>query len=128
MVKNRKKTKKNINNRNKVSEMLIKVGSEFIQSGSTVAQRENNLRIVASAWNMACHEESLREKYIQDAVKVYTEINNPDTEHKEAYEHALRQLINRKLALFPSEMRQIINVRMYEEDGKEQIWATSLLQ
>lgn len=125
-MKKRKKTGKKIDSHIKVSEMLIKVGSEFIQFGSTIEQRENNLRIVASAWNMACHEELLREKYIQDAIMVYTRINNSDTEHKEAYEHALRQLISRKLALFPSEMVQIINVRMYEEDGKEQIWATSV--
>ena len=110
----------------KISEMLLKVGADFIQLGETIESRENNLRLVASAWNMACHEKSLREKHIKDAISVYSKLNKSDKSKAKAYESNLRQLIKQKIALFPFEKVQIVNVRISQENGQEKVWVSSI--
>ena len=110
----------------KISEMLLKVGADFIQLGETIESRENNLRLVASAWNMACHEKPLREKHIKDAISVYSKLNKSDKSKAKAYESNLRQLIKQKLALFPFEKVQIVNVRISQENEQEKVWVSSI--
>lgn len=111
--------------RNRISEMLTSLGDGFIQLGTTPKQRENYLRTVATAWNIACLDEDMREKCITDSIQKFIRLNDGDETHAEAYEENLRNLIKRKLSLFPLVKAQVLDVRVVREAGQEKVLAVS---
>jgi hypothetical protein len=96
------------------------------QLGTTPEQRENYLRTIATAWNIAILDKGIHEKCIADSIDKFKQANKGDETHTDAYEENLRKLIDRKLSLFPSVKVQIINVRIFLEGGQEKISAVSM--
>ncbi|MGD9974006.1 MAG: hypothetical protein AB7S77_13175 [Desulfatirhabdiaceae bacterium] len=122
----KKKMKSKHKSHKKISEMLLSVGEGFIQQGKTPEQRENYLRIVGSAWNMACLEGELREKYIKDYLTMYIKSQNMDDSQGEPYEKDIRKLIDRKLSLFPLVKKEIVNVHLIHDDGQDKVMVASI--
>ena len=106
--------------------MLSTLGDGFIQMGTTPEQRENYLRTVATAWNIACLDQGLRENCIRETVYKFEQANPGKEINSEFYEEDLRKLIDRKLTLFPLTKVQIIEVCILQEAGQEKVMAVSL--
>ncbi len=109
----------------KISEMLLKVGAGFIQMGTTREERENCLRSVCTAWNIACLPESHREKCIFETVVNFKNINNSTKEEVKYYEEDMRKLIEVKLSLYPNVKSQVLSTEITEENGKDKVVAIS---
>ena len=63
----------NTDTKKKISQLLIKLGEGYIQMGATLEQRENYLRTVATAWNLACLDPKLRAKALNESVAKFIE-------------------------------------------------------
>ncbi|SHF28806.1 hypothetical protein SAMN02745206_01689 [Desulfacinum infernum DSM 9756] len=110
----------------KISQMLVKLGEGYIQMGATRELRENYLRTLATAWNIACLDPKLRAKAMRDAVSKFIEAN-PGKEHEAScYEEDMKKLIQRKLKLFPRSRVQVVDVKIFEEDDQEKVAVLSL--
>lgn len=105
--------------------MLLKIGGELIQLGRDTAEKENYLRSVNTAWNIACLDPSYHEKCIFDSVMNFRSINNSSEEDSRIYEENLRKLIERKKELFPKIKIQILSSELTEKDNKMTIKTTS---
>ena len=96
--------------RRKMSEMILEIGAGFISVGKTLAERQNRLTAVCSAWNMACASPTNRQQQLQQFVASYRRFNpaiSPDDLARIVKD--METLIERKLTLFPEDHRQIVN-------------------
>jgi hypothetical protein len=107
------------------SQMLLKVGEELIQMGRDTIEKENYLRSVCTAWNIACLDPLYYEKFIYDTVLKFRAINNANNEDTKIYEENIRKLIERKNQIFPKTKIQILNAVLTEENGKLTIKTTT---
>ncbi len=57
----------------KMSEMISEVRAAFISVGTTLAERQNRLTAVCSAWNMACAPPANRQQQLQQFADSYRE-------------------------------------------------------
>ena len=105
--------------------MLLNVGDGFIQMGINREEKENYLRSVCTAWNIACLPESNREKCIFDTVISFKNINNSTEEDTKYYEEDMRKLISVKLSLYPNVKTQVLSAGFTEENGKDKVVAIS---
>ena len=119
------KMKFNTLSKQKVSEMLLKVGDGFIQMAENLEQKENYLRSVCTAWNISCLDEGQREKILFDTVTHFKNINKSTDENAKHYEETLRKLIEVKLKLYPRVKLQILSAEITEVNGKDKVVAIS---
>ena len=107
------------------SQMLLKVGEELIQLGRDTNEKENYLRSVCTAWNIACLDSFYHEECISDAVMKFRLINNANDEDTRVYGENLRKLINSKNKIFPKIRIQILSAELTEENDKITIKTTT---
>jgi hypothetical protein len=96
-----------------MSEMISEIGAGFISVGKTRAERQNRLSAVCSAWNMACASPATRQQQVQQFAHGYWRFNHaisPDDLARIVKD--METLIERKLALFPEDHRQIVDARV----------------
>ncbi len=96
----------------KLSEMISEIGTGFISMGRTLAERQQRLTAVCSAWNMACASPANR-KQLQQFADSYRRFNpaiSPDVLARIV--KAMETLMERKLKLFPEDHRQIVDARV----------------
>ncbi len=97
----------------KMSEMISEIGAGFISLGKTLAERQNRLTAVCSAWNMACASPANRQQQVQQFADSYRRFNpaiSPDDLARIVKD--METLIERKLTLFPEDHRQIVDARV----------------
>ena len=97
----------------KMSEMISEIGAAFISVGQTLAERQNRLTAVCSAWNMACASPENRQQQLQQFAANYRRFNpaiSPDDLARIVKD--METLIERKLKLFPEDHRQIVDARV----------------
>ena len=97
----------------KMSEMISEIGAGFIAAGKTLAERQNRLTAVCSAWNMACASPANRQQQLQQFADNYRRFNpaiSPDDLARIVRD--METLIERKLAKFPDDHRQIVDARV----------------
>ncbi len=96
-----------------MSEMVSEIGAAFISVGKTLAERQNRLTAVCSAWNMACAPPANRQQQLQQFADSYRRFNpaiSPDD--LALIVKDMETLIERKLKLFPDDRRQIVDARV----------------
>ncbi len=99
--------------RRKMSEMISEIGATFISVGKTLAERQNRLTAVCSAWNMATASPANREQQLQQFAASYRRFNpaiSPDDLARIVKD--MEMLIDRKLELVPEDHRQIVDARV----------------
>lgn len=112
--------------RPKISQSVLEFAGEFIRIGDMVEDRQNRLNAACSAWNMACNTPELREKHLNQYVKGYGKFNpDADAEDLANVRKDMETLIERKLKMFPSDLRQVIGARIISEGGKERVEAVA---
>jgi hypothetical protein len=97
----------------KLSEMISEIGAGFISMGRTLAERQQRLTAVCSAWNMACAPPANRQHQLQQFAVTYRHFNpatSPDDLARIVKD--METLIERKLKLFPEDHRQIVDARV----------------
>jgi hypothetical protein len=97
----------------KMSEMISEMAASFISGGKTPEEKHHRLTAACSAWNMACGSLEMRRQQLEQYVDGYRE-NNPATSPTELanIRKVMGSLVERKLALFPDDKRQIVSARV----------------
>jgi hypothetical protein len=97
----------------KMSEMISEMAGDFIGTGKTTEEKRNRLTAVCSAWNMACGSPEERWHQLEQYVEGYQQFN-PATSSSDIAKIRIdmESLIERKLKMFPDDMRQIISSRV----------------
>ena len=97
----------------KMSEMISEIGAGFISAGKTLAERQNRLTAVCSAWNMACVSPEYRQRQLEEYKEAHVRFN-PGTSPTDLANIAkvMESLIERKLKMFPEDHRQIVDAKV----------------
>jgi hypothetical protein len=97
----------------KMSEMISEIGAGFISVGKTLAERQNRLTAVCSAWNMACVSPENRQRQLEEYKEVHVRFN-PETSPTDLAKilKVMESLIERKLKMFPEDHRQIVDAKV----------------
>ena len=96
----------------KMSELISKYASDYINMGEDTEERQSYLNGACTAWNIANLDENLREEALRQAIENYKRMN-PGIDDVENFEHDLRILIQKKLEMFP-EIKKVIIDAMIE--------------
>lgn len=112
--------------RPKISKSILEFAGEFICLGKTLEDRQNRLNAACSAWNMACNTPELRKRHLDHYVRRYGEFNPKDVEHLSDVRKDMETLIERKLKMFPQDLRQVVEARITREGGRERIDAVAV--
>lgn len=110
----------------KISQSLLDFAGDFIHFGNTPEDRQNRLNAAGSAWNMACNTPELRKKHLDQYVRGYGNFNpKANADELAGIRKDMETLIERKLKMFPNDLRQIVGARIVKEGGKERIEAVA---
>jgi hypothetical protein len=111
----------------KLSQCLLAFAGEFIRMGGTLEDRQNRLNAACSAWNMACNTPELRMKHLDNYVRGYGEFNpDADAEHLANVRKDMETLIETKIEMFPSDLRQVADAKIVSVDGGERVEAVAI--
>jgi hypothetical protein len=92
----------------KMSELIGEFASDYINMGETTDERQSYLNGACSAWNIAILPEHLREEALSRNIEEYKRIN-PGIDDADNLVHDLRKLVQKKLQMFPSVKKVIID-------------------
>jgi len=94
----------------KMSEMISEMAAGFLDVGDSVRQRQNRLNAACTAWNMACKSPKARQRQLEQYSKEYFRVNPATTPIDLAdIVKDLESLVERKLKMFPDDLRQVVN-------------------
>lgn len=110
----------------KISEMIWEFAGDFIRLGTSPKHRQIRLNAASSAWNIACNQLQPRQKLLDRYMVAYLGIN-PDTDpgNAAAIRSDMEKLVDRKLKLFPTDLRQIVNAQLVPMGDKDRIEVVS---
>jgi hypothetical protein len=92
----------------KMSELIGKFASDYINMGETTDERQSYLNGACSAWNIAILPEHLREEALSRNIAEYKRIN-PGIDDADNLAYDLRKLVQKKLEMFPGVKKVIVN-------------------
>lgn len=122
MARKRDKRGREGQRKRKISEMIWEFAGDFIGMAETVEQRQSHLHAACSAWNISCNPPAL-EKALDQYMREYQRLNpNADQVALAGVRSDMEKLIQRKLEMFPGDLRQIVGaqvVRVGNGDGIE---------
>ena len=97
----------------KLSEMITEIAASFISGGKTPEEKENRLTAACSAWNMATGSPEVRRYHLEQYIEGYRRFN-PSTSPSDVASvlKVIESLIERKLAMFPDDKRQIVSSKI----------------
>ena len=97
----------------KMSEMISEIAASFISGGKTPEEKENRLSAACSAWNMANGSAGIRRHQLEQYIEEYRRFN-PATSASDVANvlKVMESLIERKLAMFPDDKRQIVSSKI----------------
>jgi len=77
--KKRLRAQEDKSSENKMSAMIIKYASDYINLGDTLEDKQSYLNAACSAWNIAILKEKESQKVLDDFIEQYKNVN-PDAE------------------------------------------------
>ena len=97
----------------KMSEMISEMAAGFLGVGDNIGERQNRLNAACNAWNMACGSPEVRQRQLDQYREGYLRFN-PATSPGDLANiiKDIELLIERKLKMFPDDLRQIVNARV----------------
>jgi hypothetical protein len=97
----------------KISEMISEMAASFISGGKTLEEKENRPTAACSAWNMANGSPEIRRHQLGKYIEEYRRFNPATSAGDVAHVlKVMESLIERKLAMFPDEKRQIVSSKI----------------
>ena len=125
MTRKRNKVRKKERQKRKISDMIWELGGDFIRIAETVEQRQSRLNAVCSAWNMACNPPA-QGKAMDQYMREYHQFNaDADPAELAGVRSNMEKLIQKKLEMFPGDLRQIIGAQLVRVGDKDRIDAAS---
>ena len=92
----------------KMSELIGKYASDYINMGEDTEERQNYLNGACTAWNIAILDENHREEALRKAIESYKKMN-PGSDDADNFEHDISLLIQKKLEMFPDIKKVIVD-------------------
>jgi hypothetical protein len=106
----------------KISEMIWEFAGDFIQMGDTPEEKHSLLNAACSAWSIACNLPELRKKNLDHYMREYRRFNpNADEEEIAGVRSNMEKLIEKKLEMFPNDLRQIVGARVFKSGDNDRI-------
>ncbi len=111
----------------KLSEMILEMAAGFLEVGDTIGERHNRLNAACSAWNMACGLPEVRRRQLEQYKEGYLRFN-PATSPIDLANIVkdMETMIERKLAMFPDDQRQIVSAKIVPVGDKYRIEVASV--
>ena len=106
----------------KMSEVIWEFAGDFISMGDTPEERESLLNAACSAWSIACNSPQTRKTILDQYIREYRRFN-PDGDEQElaGVRSNIEKLIQKKLQMFPNDLRQIVGARIFKSGDKDRI-------
>ncbi|NCD32765.1 MAG: hypothetical protein EOL87_05025 [Spartobacteria bacterium] len=98
----------------------------FLDRANSRQEKENLLRFACVAWNIACFKPNKSEQLLEQYIFTFKTANNATQEACDNLRDDMRELIKQKNILFPDVIKQIVDSRITELDGKEHIEISSI--
>ena len=125
MTRKRNNVRKKERQKRKISDMIWELGGDFIRIAETVEQRQSRLNAVCSAWNMACNPPA-QGKAMDQYMREYERLNaNVDRANLASVRSNMEKLIQKKLEMFPGDLRQIVGAELVPLGNKDRIEVVS---
>lgn len=106
----------------KISQSVWAYAGDYIRMGDSLEQRQSHLNGAYSAWNLACNTPELRRKHLAHYMREHSRVNRHLDEGQIADVRSnMERLIEKKLAMFPNDLRQIVGARIVKVGDKERI-------
>ena len=106
----------------KISEIIWEFGGDFIRMGDTPEEKHSLLNAACSAWSIACNSPELRKKNLDHYMREYRRFNpGADEEELAGVRSNMEKLIQKKLEMFPTDLRQIVGARIFKSGDKDRI-------
>ena len=106
----------------KISQSIWEFAGDFIRMGDTLEKRHSLLNAACSAWNIACNSPETRKLHLDHYLREYRRFNlGADEEELADVRSYTEKLIERKLAMFPTDLRQIVGARIFTSGDKDRI-------
>jgi hypothetical protein len=110
----------------KITEKIWEFAGGFIRVGATPEQRQMRLTAAVCAWNIASSPAERRQTLLDRLMLEYLRFNpHTDPADSIAMRSDMEKLVQRKLELFPLDLRQIVNARLIPMDDKDRIEAVA---
>ncbi len=127
MKKRKKKLKKHITPKKKMSEMVLEYASDYISMGETLEERQSLLNSACSAWNFSLLDTEERGNAIQKYLKEYKKYNpNADATHCNDVIENIQKLIDVKLKMFPDINKPIVSAYIDNINGRDHVSVASM--
>jgi hypothetical protein len=98
-------------NEKKVSEMILNLAAKFIEMGETEEERQQNLDVACTAWNLSILPKSTRNKEYNNYLNAMRSLIK-DREVMKWFKLDLNGLIQAKLTLYPNEKKPIVSAKL----------------
>ena len=121
MVRKRDKRRSKGQRKRKISDMIWEFAGDFIRMAETVEERQSLLNAVCTAWNMACNPAALG-KALDQYMREYQRFNsNADQTELAGVRSNMEKLTQKKLEMFPGDLRQIVGAQLMREVDNDRI-------
>ena len=125
MVRKRDKRRSKGQRKRKISDMIWEFAGDFIRMAETPEQRQSQLNAVCSAWNIACNPPA-QGKAMDQYMHEYKRLNaNADRANLAGVRSNMEKLIQKKLEMFPGDLRQIVGAELVPLGNKDRIEVVS---
>jgi hypothetical protein len=105
-----------------MSQIIWEFAEDFIRMGDTPERKQSLLNAACSAWNMACGPPEFREKSLKAYVREYRRLNpSADEEDLADVRSDAEKLMQKKLAMFPNDLRRIVGARIFPAGDRDRI-------
>jgi len=122
----KKRRRPAVQGRRKISELVWEFAGDFIRMGDTPDERQSLLNAACSAWNIACNPPEVRQQHLEKYLREYRRCNRDvDRQEIEEVRDYTEKLIEKKLQMFPDDLRQIVGAQMVNSGGKDRIEVVS---
>jgi hypothetical protein len=106
----------------KLSEIIWEYAGDFISTGDTPERRQSHLNAACNAWTIACDPPEARQKDLKRYMAEYQRFNpGADEEELAGVRIAMEKLIERKLKVFPGDLRQIVGARIFKSGEHDRV-------
>ena len=106
----------------KMSEIIWEFAADFIGMGDSAKEKQSLLNAACSAWSIACNSPEMRRLHLDHYLREYRRFNlSADEEELADVRSYMEKLIERKLAMFPTDLQQIVGAKIFTSGDKDRI-------
>ncbi len=110
----------------KISESIWEYAGHFIRMGDAPEERQSLLNAACSAWNIACDPPEWRKASLDRYMVEYRRYNTDADEAQMAGVRSnMEKLVEKKLEMFPTDLRQIVGARIVPSGDEDRIEVAS---